>query len=113
MSLDGEIDSWRDSCMKIGIMTTTKGVLLTKAETPVTPTPNTLRVRPGCATALRAAIWLTHSSAPVRTKAPTIMNMAAMVQGALFDRTPATSLIGRMPSTSISTAPPTATTSTG
>ena len=41
-----------------------------------------------------------------------MMNMEAMVQGALFDNTPSASPCGRMPSTSISAAPAIAVTST-
>ena len=37
--------------------------------------------------ALRSAIWVKASSAPVRTSAPMTMNIAAMVQGAGLERT--------------------------
>ena len=111
--MEGETCNCLASFIKIGIITTTKGVLLTKAETSVTPSPRSTRVRTGFASTLRDAIWLAHSNAPVRTKAPTITNIAAIVQGALFDNTPATSCIGKMPSKSIRAAPEIAVTSTG
>ena len=110
--MDGDICSCLASCMKIGSITTTKGVLFTKAEASVTPRPKVTKVKAGCASALRAASWPTVSKTPVRTRAPTMMNIAAIVQGALFDRTEPTLSIGKMPRISISVAPPIATTST-
>jgi len=56
---------------------------------------------------------ITQSSAPVRTRPPTITNIAAIVQGAVLENTFITSTCGRIPSSSIAAAPVTATTSTG
>ncbi len=99
--------------MKIGIITTTMGVLFTKAESATTVTESPTRVSTGRASTLRAAAWVTQSSAPVRTSPPTMMKSAAMVHGAGLEKVSSRSSEGRMPSSSISTAPEIATTSTG
>jgi hypothetical protein len=54
-----------------------------------------------------------QSSAPVRTSAPTITNIAAMVQGAGLASAASASACPTIPSTSITAAPPSAVTSTG
>jgi len=75
------------SCTKTGIMTTTTGVLDTMAEERITKAISAPMAKAGRAAALRLAIWVNQSSAPVRTRAPITMNIEAMVQGAGLDST--------------------------
>ena len=113
ISLEAETFIARASCMKTGIITTTKGVLFMKADIATTPSAIAPRARTGDVSAAFTARAVAQSSAPVRTRAPTMMNIAAIVQGAALESTFTASACGRMPSTSISAAPPRAVTSTG
>ena len=71
---------------------TTMGVLLIKAEARAAKPSNSVTANFGCVLALLSAKRVTRSSDPVRTNAPMTMNMAAIVQGAGFDRTAKPSL---------------------
>ncbi len=102
-----------DSLTKIGIITTTMGVLLTNADIASTVSVSVTSVAVGRRSTCRAACADIQSSAPVRTIAPTMMNSAAMVQGAVFENTFMASSCGRIPRISMATAPASATTSTG
>ena len=99
--------------MKIGIITTTSGVLLTKADMMQTRIETEASVITGWAPACFAALCPIQSSAPVRTSPPTMMNMKAMVQGAEFDSTPAMASVSRIPRDRSVTAPMMAVTSGG
>jgi hypothetical protein len=70
-----------------GIITTTMGVLFMKAEAMATTPSSIAMARLGLDFAASSAALISRSSAPVRTSAPMTMNIAAMVQGAGFDRT--------------------------
>ena len=82
-----ETPSLRASWMKTGIITTTTGVLLTKAEAIITKAINAAIASAGRASACASAIWVNQWSAPVRVSAPITMNIAAMVQGAGLAKT--------------------------
>ncbi len=103
----------RASLTKTGIITTTTGVLFTTPDRPSTDSATAPKVRRGAASAWRTASCVIQSSVPVRTSAPTMMNMAAMVQGAGLANVAIAALPGTMPSTSIRPAAPMAVTSTG
>ncbi len=68
-------------------MTTTTGVFETIAELTITKAIRVPSATMGRSAAWASAILVNQSSAPVRTNAPMMMNMAAMVQGAGLDRT--------------------------
>ncbi len=72
----------RDSWMNTGIITTTTGVLDTTAEASTTKPINRAMAIRGLTVACFWASAVNASSPPVRTSAPMMMNMAAMVQGA-------------------------------
>ena len=99
--------------MNTGIITTTIGVLFKNADIAKTPMQITASDRFGRTFTWRSASWVARSKAPVRTSAPEITNIAAIVQGAELDRAVATSPCGAIPRTSIRQAPPMAVTSTG
>jgi hypothetical protein len=81
----------RAICTKTGIIMTTMGVLFMKAEASMQKPSSVISARRGLCAASASALRVSPSSAPVRTSAPMTMNMAAMVHGAGFDRTPSAS----------------------
>ena len=103
----------RATWMTMGIITATTGVLFMMAEATQTKANIAAMVISGWVSAREDTIRLRWSSAPVRRRPPMMMNMKAMVQGALLDSTPTASSKGASPSTSISAATPTAITSGG
>ncbi len=76
----------RANCTKTGIITTTSGVLFMMALASATNSRLPPMARAGLLRACRSAICVMACNAPVRTNAPTMMNIAAIVQGAGFDR---------------------------
>lgn len=101
------------SCIVTGIITATRGVLLQNGETALMKRPAPISVPRRCLAAPRETmrpIWLTM---PVRTRPPVTMNMAAIVQGAEFEKTSSTLSGGTRPSRTTTAAPIIAVTSTG
>ena len=109
----GAMPILRASRTAIGMSTTTTGVLFIKAEAAMVPMKNRRSTVLGRSLALEVSQVAAASSVPVRTKAPDRTNMAAMVMGALFEKTPITSLVLIRPSTRKAAAPAMATTEGG
>ncbi len=65
-----------------GIITTTTGVLFRNAEASATDPKMMTSVTVGRCPALASAVRVSQSSAPVRTRAPMMRNIAVMVHGA-------------------------------
>ena len=78
----------RASWIVTGIITTTTGVLETKADEMITKPVSSASTRTGRSSARDSAILVNHCKAPVRTRPPMTINIIAMVQGAGFDKTP-------------------------
>ncbi len=96
-----------------GIIITTIGVLLRKAEEAAVKAARPAKTRRGRCSMSRVRKRVKASSAPVRRSAPETMNMAPMVTGAGFENTASRSSTGRMPTASRTAAPQMATTSGG
>ncbi len=96
-----------------GIITATRGVLFITAEAAATKVNSSPIVSLGRAPTWASAIWITISTAPVRTNPPINRNISTIVQGAVFDSTSTALPSGKIPKASITAAPPIAVTSTG
>ena len=99
--------------MVTGIMTATSGVLLVKAELAAMKSPTPLRTNTLFCAARRETMRVKLLISPVRTSPPETMNMAAMVQGAGFEKASNTPSAGTIPSSTRIAAPSIAVTSTG
>ena len=110
-NFDADIPSFEDNCTNTGIITTTTGVFDTTADDKTTNPIKPAKAAPGRTPACRSTWLVNQLKAPVRTKAPITMNMAAIVQGAGFDRTSSPFSYGKSPRTNIKATPPMATTS--
>ncbi len=86
-TLEADWPSVRDNCTMTGIITTTTGVLFMIAEASATTIRIIMIAVAGLDFALASAALVSASRLPVLTRAPITMNIAAIVQGAGFDRT--------------------------
>jgi len=112
-NLEEEVPSSLATCITIGIIITTTGVLFMNAEANTTRQASNPIVNPGCFFPPLRIINVTEDNAPVRTNAPDRMNIAKIVHGAGFEKTCRASSNGRIPNTRRTEAPPRAVTSTG
>ena len=94
-------------------MTTTSGVLFIIALAKATNTSDPPIARAGFFTAWRSTMRINAFNAPVRTNAPTMMNIAAIVHGAGFAKAMTASSYDNTPVTSNVDTPINATTSVG
>ena len=84
-SFEAGILAFLATWMTIGIITATTGVLFMIADAMQTKVNSSAMVSKGRVSARAATMRDRWSSAPVRSRPPMMMNMKAMVQGALFD----------------------------
>ena len=84
-------------CNATGIIITTTGVLFINADAKTTKTPKAPSTNFGLSPPLEVTYLVRLDSAPVRTRAPEIINMAAIVQGAGLEKTINASLYGNIP----------------
>ena len=112
-SFDGASPIECASCTVTGIITATSGVLLVKAEATAMKSPTSVRTSTLFCAARRETIRAKLLISPVRTSPPDTMNIAAIVQGAGFEKTFSTPSEGTTPAITSTAAPSIAVTSTG
>ena len=96
------------SRMATGIRTSTTGVLFIRADASSVASRNTAVPVTGLWLAAATTRFASASSSPVRTSAPLIMNIAAIVMGAGFENAARTSSAGARPKITNSAAAPAA-----